>query len=110
MGVKTSGWSNDEYLAGIFAVADFPRPAAGTNGNLPRNAYRGPGFSEVSLSLAKKIVIGGSFHAEVRLDAFNVFNTMNLGDPVMDLSNANFGKSTTQLATRAMQLGFRLRF
>ena len=54
--MKTSGWSNDEYLAGIFAVADFPRPAAGTNGNLPRNAYRGPGFSEVSLSLAKKFV------------------------------------------------------
>jgi hypothetical protein len=28
----------------------------------------------------------------------------------MDLSNANFGKSTSQLATRAMQFGLRLRF
>jgi hypothetical protein len=109
-GVQTSGWSNDEYLAGIFAASDFPRPAAGTNGNLPRNAYRGPGFAEVSLSLAKKFALGGSFNAEVRLDAFNLFNTTNLGDPVMDLSNASFGKSTGQLATRAMQFGLRLRF
>jgi Carboxypeptidase regulatory-like domain len=109
-GVKTSGWSNDEYLAGIFKASDFPRPAAGTNGNLPRNAYRGPGFSEVSLSLAKKFALSGSLNAEVRLDAFNVFNTVNLGDPVMDLSNVNFGKSTSQLATRAMQFGLRLRF
>lgn len=109
-GVKTSGWSDDEYLAGIFKASDFPRPVAGTNGNLPRNAYRGPGFAEVSLSLSKKFFLGGSFNAEVRLDAFNVFNTMNLGDPVMDLSNANFGLSTTQLATRAMQFGVRLRF
>jgi hypothetical protein len=109
-GVKTSGWSNDDYLAGIFRASDFPRPAPGTNGNLARNAYRGPGFSEVSLSLAKKFALGGSYSAEVRLDAFNVFNTVNLGDPVMDLSNANFGKSTSQLATRAMQFGLRLRF
>jgi hypothetical protein len=35
---------------------------------------------------------------------------VNLGDPVMDLSNASFGKSTSQLATRTMQFGVRLRF
>ena len=109
-GVKTSGWTNAEYLAGIFKASDFPKPAPGTNGNLPRNAYRGPGFSDVSLSLSKKFVLGSGLHAEVRLDAFNVFNTVNLADPVMDLSNASFGKSTSQLATRTMQFGVRLRF
>jgi hypothetical protein len=109
-GVKTSGWSNAEYLAGIFKTTDFPRPAAGTNGNLARNAFRGPAFKDVSLSLSKKFALGGTFNAEVRLDVFNLFNTVNLGDPVMDLSNSNFGKSTSQLATRAMQFGVRLRF
>jgi len=109
-GVKTSGWTNAEYLAGIFKATDFPKPVPGTNGNLPRNAYRGPGFSDVSLSLSKKFVLSGSLNAEVRLDAFNVFNTVNLADPVMDLSNVNFGKSTSQLATRTMQFGVRLRF
>jgi len=109
-GIKTSGWSNAEYLAGIFKTSDFPRPAAGTSGNLPRNAHRGPRFKDVSLSLSKKFVLGGTFNAEVRLDAFNVFDTMNLGDPAGDLNSNNFGKSTSQLATRAMQFGVRLRF
>jgi hypothetical protein len=109
-GVKTSGWSNAEYLTGIFKATDFPKPAAGTNGNLPRNAYRGPGFKDVSLSLSKKFAMPRGINAEVRLDAFNVFNTVNLGDPVMDLSSASFGKSTSQLATRTMQFGLRLRF
>ena len=53
-GIKTSGWSVDEYLAGIFRAADFPVPARGTNGNLVRNAYRGPGYADVSLSLSKR--------------------------------------------------------
>jgi hypothetical protein len=37
-------------------------------------------------------------------------NRVNLGDPVMDLSSTNFGRSTSQLAPRAFQIGVRLRF
>ena len=42
--VKQSGWSQEEYLAGIFQASDFPKPAPGQNGNLARNAFRGPGL------------------------------------------------------------------
>ena len=45
-----------------------------------------------------------------RPDAFNALNRVNLSDPVTDLSNSNFGKVTSQLNTRAIQLGARLRF
>ncbi len=31
---RPSGWSQDEYLTGIFKATDFPVPAPGTNGNL----------------------------------------------------------------------------
>jgi hypothetical protein len=109
-GVKTSGWSQEEYLAGIFRAADFPVPARGTNGNLVRNAYRGPGYADVSLSLSKRFQVTPKINTEVRIDAFNAFNRVNLSDPNMDLSNTNFGRSTSQLNTRAIQLGFRLRF
>ena len=108
--VKQSGWSKDEYLAGIFKVADFPVPTPGTNGNLKRNAFRGPGFIEVSLSLSKKFMMNNRWSGEFRLDAFNAFNRVNLDDPVMDLSSNNFGRSTAQLSPRALQLGWRLRF
>jgi hypothetical protein len=109
-GIKTSGWSKDEYLTGIFAVSDFPVPAPGLNGNLRRNAYRGPGYIDFSLSLSKKFAMKDKWSGEFRLDAFNALNRVNLADPVTDLSSANFARSTAQLAPRAFQLGVRLRF
>ena len=108
--VKQSGWSQDEYLNGIFKVTDFPVPAPGQNGNLVRNAYRGPGYADVSLSVSKTFAVTPRVNTEFRVDAFNAFNRVNLSDPNMDLSNTNFGKSTSQLNTRAIQLGVRLRF
>jgi hypothetical protein len=108
--VKQSGWSQEEYLAGIFLATDFPTPARGQNGNLPRNAFRGPGYVDVSLSLSKKFMLTPKVNAEFRIDAFNALNRVNLSDPNMDLSSSNFGRVTSQLNTRAIQLGTRLRF
>jgi Carboxypeptidase regulatory-like domain/TonB dependent receptor len=109
-GVKTGGWSVDEYLAGIFRASDFPVPARGTNGNLVRNAYRGPGYADVSLSLSKRFNVTPKVNTEVRIDVFNALNRVNLDNPSTDLSSANFGKSTSQFNTRSFQLGARLRF
>jgi hypothetical protein len=75
-----------------------------------RNAFRGPGYIDLSLSLSKKFQLSSKVNAEFRLDAFNALNRVNLSDPNMDLSNTNFGRSTSQLNTRAIQLGTRLRF
>jgi hypothetical protein len=108
--IKTGGWDKDEYLNGIFKATDFPVPAPGTNGTLVRNAYRGPGYADVSLSLSKRFAITTRVNTEFRVDAFNAFNRVNLSDPVTDLSNTNFGKVTSQLNTRAIQLGARVRF
>jgi hypothetical protein len=109
-GVKTGGWTNNEYLRGIFQASDFPKPAPGQNGTLGRNAYRGPGYADVSLSLSKKFDLTPKVSAEIRLDAFNALNRVNLSDPVTNLSNSNFGKSTSQLNPRAFQTGVRVRF
>ena len=108
--IKQSDWTNAEYLTGILKASDFPRPAAGQNGNLARNAYRGPGFIDVSVSLSKKFAVNQRWSGEFRLDAFNALNRVNLGDPAMDLSSTNFGRSTSQLTPRAFQVGLRLRF
>jgi hypothetical protein len=109
-GIKQGGWSNAQYLAGIFQASDFPKPAPGQNGTLVRNAFRGPGYVDVSVSLSKKLEVTPKVSGEFRLDVFNALNRVNLSDPNMDLSSTNFGKSTSQLNTRAIQLGTRLRF
>jgi len=64
----------------------------------------------MSLSLSKKFAVTAGVSAEFRLDAFNAFNRVNLGDPTMDLNSNTFGRSTSQLAPRTLQIGLRLRY
>jgi outer membrane receptor protein involved in Fe transport len=59
----------------------FGRPAKGTFGNLGRNALRGPGWWNVDASLFKRFRIKGDSNLELRVEAQNVFNHINLGQP-----------------------------
>ena len=108
--VESSGFQRSDYLTGIFKVSDFPVPTPGTSGNLGRNAYRGPGFAEVNLSLAKRFALTERFSAQLRFDTFNAFNRVNLNNPVTDLNNTNFGRSTGCSTPRAFQAGLRFEF
>ena len=56
-------------------------------GNLPRNAYYGPGFQNIDLSLVKNTALTGRATLQVRLDVFNVFNHPNFSNPLLP----NFG-------------------
>jgi outer membrane receptor protein involved in Fe transport len=59
----------------------FGRPAKGTFGNLARHALRGPGWWNVDASLFKRFRISGERNVEFRVEAQNVFNHVNLGNP-----------------------------
>lgn len=63
------------------AGSAFGRPAAGTFGNLGRNAVTGPGFWNVDASLFKRFRLRGRSELELRIEAQNVFNHVNLGNP-----------------------------
>lgn len=104
------GWSRSDYLTGLFPASAFPVPAPGVNGNLGRNVFRGPGFAETDLSLAKTFRLREAVSAQVRIDAFNAFNRVNLNNPVSDLSNNNFGRSTSADTPRVLQAKIRLEF
>ena len=59
----------------------FERPARGTFGTMPRNDLRGPGYWRVDASLFKHFSIGGTRTLEARIEAVNLFNHVNLGNP-----------------------------
>lgn len=63
------------------AGSAFGRPAIGTFGNLERNALRGPGYWRTDASLFKNFTLSGDRRLEVRLEAVNIFNHVNLGFP-----------------------------
>jgi hypothetical protein len=57
------------------------RPARGTFANQERNAFSGPGYWRVDASLFKKINFGERRALELRIEAVNVLNHVNLGNP-----------------------------
>jgi len=92
--------SQDDWFNGVMNAADFTNPAPGTFGNEPRNAFRGPGFKNVDLSLFKNFAVPGisgtrTSTVQIRVEAFNVFNWVNLNNPVSNTNSASFGRVTT---------------
>jgi hypothetical protein len=105
--------SNDDFLKGIFTAADFPVPALGQPGNLGRNTFTGPRYFNVDLALVKSLHFGITSRGgdvQLRLEAFNAFDTLNLFNPQNNLANPLFGRSTDALPGRIIQLSARLAF
>ncbi|MGI9075563.1 MAG: TonB-dependent receptor domain-containing protein [Bryobacteraceae bacterium] len=82
------------------------------NGTAGRNTLRGPRLAVSNLSLSKDLIPSERWRLELRADAFNVFNHVNLGLPnstVDELSSA--GQITNvQVPMRQMQFGLHLQF
>jgi len=73
-----------------FNPAAFAAPAAGTFGNLQRNALYGPGFKSVDFSVFKTTKLSRGAAVQLRLEMFNLFNMINWANP-----GAVLGTSTT---------------
>jgi outer membrane receptor protein involved in Fe transport len=65
-----------------------------------------------AFGLPKAPVLGESARVELRVDAYNLFNNLNL-DPTQvsnNIANGNFGTITGALAGRVVTLGARFSF
>jgi hypothetical protein len=87
--------------------------AAGTDiGNVGRNVLRGPRQSNLDFAIMKRFPLRESASLEFRADAFNLFNHVNLANPLSDLNaGPAFGQiisSTTN--PRLMQFALKLQF
>jgi hypothetical protein len=79
--------------------AAFTNPAPGTFGTEGRNTLKGPGFSDVDLSILKETAINERIRTQFRVEIFNLFNRVNLANPAFTGSNYLIGSSTTVIAT-----------
>ena len=106
-------------IASWFNPCAFGIPS-GAFGNLPRNAFRGPAVYTMDLSMFKSIAINERFKAQLRIEAFNVFNIINWDAPAN--ANLTINSNATAIApnvgritglaqgTNPRQLQFGLRF
>jgi Carboxypeptidase regulatory-like domain len=84
-----------------------------------RNSLNLPGYKDVDLTISKGFgipkmpVLGENARIELRMDAFNVFNNLNLNEASglsNNIGNSNFGTLSSALAARVLSLGARFSF
>ncbi len=117
-------FSNEDFLLGsgstgdttfmqdLFAndTVDIADVAPGSNGNLGRNTFRGPGMATVDFSLFKTIPFNERFKLQFRAEFFNLFNRVNLLPPDALYTSGTFGISQEAFDPRVIQFGLRLAF
>jgi hypothetical protein len=94
-----------DKVANWFNVNAFTTPPFGTFGNVGRNSLRGPAFINTQFSLQRNFSLPRNSMAEFRAEAFNVFNTPNLGNPSLSLSSSTSNQTTNQFAQITKTVG-----
>jgi hypothetical protein len=107
---QPDGRSKEQEILAWFNPDAFRENAVGTIGTGRRNQLRGPGLWDVNYSLFKNLPLSENFRLQVRGEFFNLFNHANLGNPNSTRTNANFGRITSALPPRIVQLGAKLIF
>jgi len=99
-------------------------PALPQSPGVLRNSLNGPGYKDLDLTIAKAFglppmkVLGEGARIEIRANAFNLFNNLNLkpgsqgygGGIVNNIGAANFGQDIQALSGRIWTLGARFNF
>jgi outer membrane receptor protein involved in Fe transport len=97
----------------FFNPASFSNVVTEGYGTAPRNVLRGPGRTNVDLSLAKITPLYRErVTLELRIDAFNLFNHTefsNLDNDAQDIGST-FGQVTSTYDPRILQVAARIRF
>lgn len=94
-----------------FNTKAFAFPAQYTFGTAGAFITNADGIISVDMGLGKEFAIRENHALEFKTEFFNVPNTVNFGDPVGNMNNANFGRITTQRTSpRQIQFSLRYRF
>jgi hypothetical protein len=82
-------------------------------GTAGRNSKYGPNFFNTDIAVQKNFPIHESLFAQFRMDAYNAFNHMSLGNPGGSIDNGDQnigGLFSSQFPTRQLQFSIRLQF
>ena len=115
------GANADQTIDHWFDPAAFASPTdlTGTYGDSGRGILRGPGQFNIDFSVIKGTQFG-KIDTEFRVEAFNVLNHPQFGNPNTTFGNAAFGQISAMLANpscalcgtteRNIQVAFKIKF
>ncbi len=100
----------DSHTAGQwFNPLAFSAPAPYTFGNSGRNIVYGPGMQTLDFAVARTFAVRESARLQLRMEAFNGLNKVNLGTPNRFVNTAQFG-TITEPSTPGRQIQLSARF
>jgi hypothetical protein len=109
-GKDVSDLEPGQQIENYFNRAAFALAPLGELGNAKRNLAVGPSFWQVGMLLSRLIQFGTQ-RVELRIEASNLLNTFNWGNPVTNFNSGTFGRITTQEGDpRIMQFGVKYDF
>jgi hypothetical protein len=110
-------------------LGDWGSPATNPKLGMRRNSLTGPGYKGIDMTLVKAFavpankVLGESSRFEFRVDAYNLFNNLNINPGSIDktvanwdsgsntfVGNSNFGRAGGALGARVVTMGLRFDF
>ena len=120
-GNTSIGTRRADFLGGDISIADrsenrwfntaaFAAAPEGRRGNATIGTIEGPHWYQWDLSARKNFGLPGRATIQFRADVFNVFNRLNLNNPNVTVTAAEFGRISSARIPRQTQLSFRLSF
>jgi hypothetical protein len=87
-------------------------PIPGTTGNTALNLGRleGPSRMNFDVALSKRVRLTERTNFSLRVDAINILNTPQWGNPETDINSAEFGRITTATGSRTVTVNARIDF
>ncbi|MDE1163366.1 MAG: carboxypeptidase regulatory-like domain-containing protein [Acidobacteriaceae bacterium] len=83
---------------------------SGSDGTVQRNGFWGPGSKNVDMAIIRDFPVYRTLKFQLRGDATNVFNFVNLSNPTATLNSPTVGVINSASAMRVIQVGGRLFF
>ncbi|HSR09321.1 MAG TPA: TonB-dependent receptor [Bryobacteraceae bacterium] len=99
-----------ESSAGFFNLAAFTTPFSGEFGNAGRNTIPGPGLFSMNLSLQRTITLHERTRLQIRVDATNVTNHVNITGVGTVVNSITYGVPLSASGMRTLSATLRLNF
>jgi len=100
----------DKSMKNYLNPAAFTLPALGTLGNVGRSSVRGPGYWQFDIAVSRNFQVREAQRMELRVEAFNITNTVFKMNPTTNISSNTFGQVLSARDPRIMQFALKYVF
>jgi hypothetical protein len=103
-------FSKASWMQGAMSASIFPLPTTVRDGTLPADYFNRPGYARVDASLAKRFPIKERVAIQVRAEASNALNRVNISSASSSLTSISFAQANGFYPMRAVQLSVKVLF